>query len=346
MLYLLDLDLNIFYSTSYSACNSLRFKSRLNKISRLTARVSIESPLFDYLAKETFIAIDEDESTYLYFITDYTRLEDETGTWIDIAADSPELFLKARRYVPLNPNDSGKDLYSDYASNIIKDVAHVSVGALAGPYRYIPFIVIEGKTNYGPIQDLEVGRTEVYTEIVNLTKNTGVDFWFEFNKATKQLLFRSDKRGEDKTFTGGTYKVVFRKGMGNLMNPEYSTSGRNLTTVYIVGTGSGNEQTVVEYDISTNPVLRVEDVTNANTSEDDTDVFDSIGREQIGKGMEDESFEFEIPEGSMTRYGEHFVLGDWVSIVDEEGTLHNMRIDSIDIAYTTEKKISVGIKYG
>lgn len=169
-------------------------------------------------------------------------------------------------------------------------------------------------------------------DVVKTGANTYQFRWYE-----KQL-------GTDKSST-----LIFALNYGNMANPSYSIERSNSASVAIVG-GQGEESarevyvcTSSDYESTLNNIETFHSATNVDTPEG----LQARGNQELVKKAPKAKFGFTVLQTPACQYGEDYVLGDLVSVVNPfNSEKYTMKIVTVQISLTEDgtETIDIGME--
>lgn len=204
---------------------------------------------------------------------------------------------------------SADDVRTGAGSTVIWEYVNVNLGPGAISTRELPTLTMATDPEVGA----DVTGRARYDELLELIKGLAVaggDLGFKISQDGAGLVF-SVYEPDDKSTS-----VVFSEGFGNLSAFTYEQTAPTYTYVYGGGEGEGTARTIVEGQDSTAVAAwgRIEKLVDAREKEDGPEVSQQIAT-ALAENAEKLSLEITPVDTTNLKYGEHYQLGDIVSVV-------------------------------
>lgn len=226
-------------------------------------------------------------------------------------------------------NSSADDVRTGVGSTVIWQYVNVNLGPGAITARELPTLVmgtdpavgssVSGRARYDVllelIQDLAVAAGDLAFRIVQV--DTGLEF---------QVYEPEDKSDS----------IVFSEGFGNLSAYSYEQLAPEFTYAYGGGDGEGTARSIVE---GQDPVGvaswgRIEKLIDARQQDDAPEVSQQIAT-ALSENSEKLGLEITPVDTTNLKYGEHYQLGDRVSVV-VDGVLISDNVRQVEISLTKD----------
>lgn len=153
---------------------------------------------------------------------------------------------------------------------------------------------------------------------------------------------------ENQLGTDKSSNLIFAMNYGNMANPTYSIERSHAVSVAIVG-GQGEEAdrevyayTSSDYNLTLNNIETFHSATNVDT----TSGLKTRGYQELAKKAPKAKFGFSVLQTPGCQYGEDYVLGDLVSVINPfTSDKYTMKIVTIQISLSEDgsEKINIGM---
>lgn len=192
----------------------------------------------------------------------------------------------------------------------------------------------------------------IYEVIINLCEENGLGFKIGYeNDKMEFYLYKGIDHSYDNE--DGNPFIVFSPNFDNILNSNYLESSKNLKTIALVaGEGEGSERKVVSIGSEETGLNRRElfvdarDLSSTSYDEDNNEInmteseYAAIlaqrGIEKLVECRSTISFEGQVEAKRGFVFGEDFLLGDIVEVVDKYGHENKCRVSEVVISYTTD----------
>lgn len=225
--------------------------------------------------------------------------------------------------------------------------------ATAENYRLFPGVIpgfsVEPTRGGGLIWEGSRSFENLMDVVHDIATLTLVDFWIEYT-ADGKFVFRTfnNQMGIDRSYTGingstgknkaGNSPTVFSSKFGNVQDMRYTLDRLSESnTVYVLGEGDGSTRTaLVRYSDKANssPFNRREIARPYTGYQYEMIIF---GDEELNNTASKQELQFQPLQQASSCYGKHYNLGDKVTIMDEDITVHK-RIVGVNITVQDNKE--------
>lgn len=221
------------------------------------------------------------------------------------------------------------DIRTGVGSTIIWQYVNVNLGPGAISPRQLPTLTMATD----PVAGSTVTGNARYDILLELIQDLAVasgDLAFRIQQIDDGLEFQvytpEDKSGS----------VVFSEGFGNISEFSYEKTAPEYTYVYGGGDGEGKLRTVVEGSDSTGLANwgRIERLVDARQKDDGPTVSQQISTD-LAENSEKLSLDITPIDTPNLKYGEHYQLGDKVSVV-VDGVVVSDLVRQVEINLTAE----------
>lgn len=193
--------------------------------------------------------------------------------------------------------------------------------------RVIPNLTVEVGGTGGNTLDIGMSWSNLLDVLAENAEEGGGDYRIQ-HIGTNQFEFQwFEPTDRTSINTEGNTPVIFSQTFGNLRLPRRKLSRLNeVNDIYVGGPGTETDRILRNVSdltaISESPFNRVEGFVNGSNQGTDLGKLDQVGQTALKKSTPEIVSSFEIVQTPWSAFGEHYFLGDIVTVYAFGETLH------------------------
>lgn len=306
----------------------------------LTLKIAKDKPNTNFLVKDNILWFD-DEVHKAFIIERVTETLEGNSRMLEVVASSLSSLI--RDYITIPPAGSAEQVVTDNREGVVRSYVTSNVISPADSTRAQYPIVLGTDNNYGDTVTVRTRYKNLAEEITSVLNPNNLGWRLDLDFTQNKIVFKV-LAGVNRTAGQSTNaRVLFGTKYGNLAKFEKVVDTLSSRTVaFVGGQGEGSARTVQK--VSTTGATRKREVFVDARNVTDTAELTDKGKQTLYESADITNFTFEVINRQF-EYETDWNLGDFVTIVQEDGTTFDRQVLKVQEQYE-KGRISVVPEFG
>jgi hypothetical protein len=309
------MDLSFNYKAAISSYESYILERCFNGSAYLTLKINKAMPNTDVLIQDNIIWFDKEYHKGFIIERVSEKLENDTRV-LEIIASSLNALL--RDYITIPPSGQDEHIISGSREAIVRSLVTANVINPQDASRSQYSIILGLDNGYGSATIARSRYKNLADEIVSVLSPEGLGWRIDIDLAARKFVFKVIKGVNRTAAQSVNPRVLFGTKYGNMSKFEKVKDRLSSRSVaFVGGTGDGKDRLISKVT-DTNSVRKKEIFIDARNINNAPELIEK-GKQSLSQYGEVSSFTFETLNRQF-EYGIDWDLGDYVTIVSEDGT--------------------------